>query len=140
MWRAAGSGEGNANPVELKIRSRMSSSHVIDCMWSWKKNMTDNSSHLSQPATSDIIGPSSHLTSFDFQPVFDEFNGLSALGDSDLFNTLDVSMLQALSVTLTYRAVCISVFFSSIFALSAQFLLRSSQDPLKKAITNFPAT
>lgn len=51
MWRAAGGGfdlQTNAlknqpsvpsDPLELKIRSRMSVSHVYDCVWSWRKEM-----------------------------------------------------------------------------------------------------
>ena len=87
MWRAAGSGEGNSNPIDLEIRSRMSSSHVVDCIWSWKKGMTDT--HVSQISTSNAMGASFQLGAIDFQPVLDEFNGLSALQDGDLFNTLE---------------------------------------------------
>jgi hypothetical protein len=87
VWRVAGSGEGNSNPIDLEIRSRMSSSHVVDCMWSWKKGMAGT--QVSQLATSNAMGASFQLGAIDFQPVFDEFNGLSALQDGDLFNTLD---------------------------------------------------
>ena len=89
MWRAAGSGEGSSNPVGLIIRSRMSSSHVFDCIWTWKKVLGIHSQEAVRPATSQPIVISSQPGTNDFQPVFDDFNGLSALQDFDLFNTLD---------------------------------------------------
>jgi len=89
MWRAAGAGEGSTNPVELKIRSRMSSSHVMDSMWSWKEGIGVHAQEKTRQATSQAMGTSSHFGVGDFQSAFDDFNGLSALQDFDLFNTLD---------------------------------------------------
>jgi len=51
MWRAAGGGfdaQTNslreqrrvvADPLEMKIRSRMATSHVYDCIWSWRNSI-----------------------------------------------------------------------------------------------------
>jgi hypothetical protein len=67
----------------------MSLSHVFDCIWSWKEGIGDNILQTSPAATSHCVGMSSRFGAGDFQPVFDDFNELSALQDFDLFNTLD---------------------------------------------------
>lgn len=51
MWRAAGAGDhesglesadgrlGLSDPLDLRIRSRYSFSHVYDCIWSWRRSL-----------------------------------------------------------------------------------------------------
>jgi hypothetical protein len=93
MWRAAGSGKGGSNSVGLHVRSRMSSNHVYDCIWSWKQGMRPHSKHgvadTIQPATTDAVGASLQHGVGDLQPLFDELNGLSQLEDYDLLNSFD---------------------------------------------------
>lgn len=95
MWRAAGAGQGNSNPVEMRIRGRMSISHVFDCIWGWKESMAEN---VPQAPSSQAVGTGQQSVAGYFQPAFDDFNGLSALQDFDLFNTLDWAIDENTSI------------------------------------------
>jgi hypothetical protein len=67
----------------------MSSSHVFDCIWSWKEDIGENAQQIDRPVTSQVMGNFSQFGSGDVQPLLEDFNELSALHDFDLFNTLD---------------------------------------------------
>lgn len=104
MWRAAGSGLsigtiGIANeqddPLQLRIRCRMSVSHVFDCIWGWRGtlNLQPNvSTAPPQPADpSALLALTPQVAQPLIQQLFpvDEPGLTSTLQDYDLFNSLD---------------------------------------------------
>lgn len=102
MWRAAGSGLsigtiGIANeqddPLQLRIRCRMSVSHVFDCIWGWRGtlNLQQSVSAVPQPANQLTPIPFPQTPQPMIQPTFFSHEpGLtSTLQDYDLFNSLD---------------------------------------------------
>ncbi|KAI9740821.1 MAG: hypothetical protein M1818_004426 [Claussenomyces sp. TS43310] len=117
MWRAAGSGlalarigianEEQDDPLQLKIRCRMSVSHVYDCIWGWRGSIMPNqqapikkSSSQQQATFSPSTGSlgyamASQQSSMQSLPLqqqgaaFDNYNLTSTLQDFDLFNSLD---------------------------------------------------
>ncbi|TAQ88772.1 hypothetical protein B7494_g2938 [Chlorociboria aeruginascens] len=93
MWRAAGSGmpvdgDGYDN-LELKIRSRMTVSHVYDCIWGWRRTMMKDTNGPS--VTSEIpFALQNADISYQQTDIFpNQTNLTSAAEDFDLFNSLD---------------------------------------------------
>jgi hypothetical protein len=107
MWRAAGSGLlrngstlGQDDPLELRICSRMSVSHVYNCFWGWRRTM--NIPRPSLPVESPVI-PNTQQTYTTLSPPQLEFPlietyGTFLLEDFDLFNSLDWTLDENASV------------------------------------------
>lgn len=98
MWRAAGSGlprdrsiAGQHDPLELRIRSRMSVSHVYDCVWGWRRTL--QSQGPSHSRTAPLVSPvqQSDTTLPRLQTAYgtDYSFGISTLQDFELLNSLE---------------------------------------------------
>ncbi|KAF7897918.1 uncharacterized protein EAF01_008884 [Botrytis porri] len=125
MWRSAGSGDLNRrredfSPIDIKIQSRMSISHVHDCFLRWRKtinppatgktisdtncngpmnnsdtsynNMTGDVMHQDQGATATYFQPGSLEVAMNFPPM---------IADFDLLNSLDWNFDENLLATWT---------------------------------------
>jgi hypothetical protein len=98
IWRAAGSGLprngsilGQHDPLELKIRSRMSVSHVYDCFWRWRRTMDDPGppQEVASASISDAQQLYTTLPPLQFGFPTVETNGLLSIQDLDLFNSFE---------------------------------------------------
>ncbi|RDW84857.1 hypothetical protein BP6252_02447 [Coleophoma cylindrospora] len=103
MWRAVGSGvpiEGVSNsgvdPLHLNVRSRMSVSHIYDCIWGWRRciNLQNTAQGDERPVTPAISSiqflPEQNALPYPQTEFFPEQAALSSsIEDFDLFNSLD---------------------------------------------------
>ena len=97
MWRVAGSGmprdgsiSSQLDPLDLKIRSRMSVSHVYDCVWGWRRTINSQNTLIPTNTSSSIQAQQPYAALPPF-PAYGQHHsfGISTLEDSDLFNSLD---------------------------------------------------
>lgn len=106
MWRAAESGlprdrltNEQIDPLDLGIRSRMSVSHVYDCVWGWRRTMS--MSGVTRAADTSLIPAEyqSHTPSLPLQSEYEvgDMNGMSTLPDFDLLNSLGWTLKDATS-------------------------------------------
>ncbi|KAJ8068512.1 hypothetical protein OCU04_004062 [Sclerotinia nivalis] len=125
MWRSAGSGDLNRrredfSPIDIKIQSRMSISHVHDCFLRWRKtinppatikntsenNRNDpmNNSETSYNAINgDVSQQEQGATATYFQPgsLEEAMNFPPMIADFDLLNSLDWNFDENLLTTWT---------------------------------------
>lgn len=125
MWRSAGSGDLNRrredfSPIDIKIQSRMSISHVHDCFLRWRKTINPpattritteinpndpiNTSVASYaPMNGDVLQQDQGATATYFQPgsLEEAMNFPPMIADFDLLNSLDWNFDENLLTTWT---------------------------------------
>ncbi|KAF7932268.1 hypothetical protein EAE99_003508 [Botrytis elliptica] len=124
MWRSAGSGDLNRrredfSPIDIKIQSRMSISHVHDCFLRWRKTINPpatvktisdtncngliNNSDTSYNNMNGVVMQDQGATATYFQPgsLEEAMNFPPMIADFDLLNSLDWNFDENLLATWT---------------------------------------
>ncbi|KAF7944382.1 hypothetical protein EAE96_010779 [Botrytis aclada] len=125
MWRSAGSGDLNRrredfSPIDIKIQSRMSISHVHDCFLRWRKTINppatvktisdnncngpmNNSDTSYNNMNGDVMQQDQGATATYFQPgsLEEAMNFPPMIADFDLLNSLDWNFDENLLATWT---------------------------------------